>query len=120
MCSGLWPTLSVDIGNDLHVVFRIDLFEVILNGLGLRRDYNAWDAIAKLRLKLARRCVSRRSSVSFIIHRFLPLLTTAHWMILPMVDLVHPRQHRPCVSRTHDTQRAPSLLAQMDILPRFS
>src|SRR5882724_10239064 len=70
MCSDVWATLRVDVGNDLDIVFGVEPFEVIPNRLGMR--YSAWDAIAKLRLKLTRRRVSRRSRISFIIHRFLP------------------------------------------------
>src|SRR5882724_11855194 len=157
MCGDLRPSLAVDIGNDLRVVFGVEPFEVIADGLrrGLRNGaYSAWDAITKLRLKLTRRCVSSlitklevspnmlgempvvgklrstltdivksgRSSMvlSFIIHRFLPLLTTAHWMFLPLMDLVHPRPIRPCDSLTHDTPWIGFARAQMHLFPRQS
>src|SRR5882724_2911537 len=115
MYSHLRATLCVDVGNDLHVVFGVEPFEAFPKRFGMRLGHSAWDAIAKLRLKLTRRPVSRRSSVSFIIHSSLPQLTTAHWVILPAINVVHPRQHRPCVSRTHTTHGAPTILAQMDI-----
>src|SRR5882724_12527274 len=86
----------------------------------MRLGYSAWDAIAKLRLKLTRRCVSRRSRISFIIHRFLPLLTTAHWVLLPAINLVHPRPIRPCDSLTHDTPWIGFARAQMHLFPRQS
>src|SRR5882724_2014227 len=53
MCSHLWATLRVDIGNDLNVVFGVESFEVTASCL-----YSAWHPIAKLRLKLTRRRVS--------------------------------------------------------------
>src|SRR6266478_147705 len=105
MCCHLWATLRGDIDNDLDVVLRVEPFEVIANRFGMRLGHSAWDAIAKLRLKLTRRCVSRRSSVSFIIHSSLPQLTTAHWVILPMVDVIHPRRITPSYMMAHHTMR---------------
>src|SRR5882672_8564022 len=180
MCSGRRPTLTVDIGNDLDVVFGIEPFEVILNGLRIGmtlnslRCYSACDAIARLSVRLTRRPVSRRlqippalklnkgiatliklpvpsillidipaintvltvasfsdldnipgcrviafrqfplvrrSSISFVIHSSLPLLATAHWAILPMVDLVHPRAVWTCKVMAHSTLYAISVHA---------
>src|SRR6267378_7403022 len=38
-----------------------------------RHGHSAWHPIAKLRLKFTNRCVSRRSSIAFIIHLIPPL-----------------------------------------------
>src|SRR5882724_5711473 len=105
MYSHLRATLCVDVGNDLHVVFGVEPFEAFPKRFGMRLGHSAWDAIAKLRLKLTRRPVSRRSSVSFIIHSSLPQLTTAHWVILPMVDVIHPRRITPSYMMAHHTMR---------------